>query len=117
MKGISCQPNGGNAAKEPTLSEADDYQCLRSDGRQHDTGTIRPYRPCPCDFRDMFLALGQSKEIEEHYRTNWRVIRRWIEETGGDTLREARRKITGSTARPHLRSDARSYVMGQRRVK
>lgn len=28
--------------------------------------------------------------IDEHYRTNWRCIRRWILESGGETLREAR---------------------------
>ena len=78
-------------------------------------GATRPYRPCPSDFRETFLALGQSKEIEEHYRTNWRVIRRWIEEAGGEELRAARRAITGCQPRPHLRSEnrARRYVMGQ----
>ncbi|MEY4839016.1 MAG: hypothetical protein RLZZ475_2875 [Pseudomonadota bacterium] len=83
----------------------------RSDGRFHDTGLVRPYRPCPADFRERFLEMGQSKEIEEHYRTNWRCIARWIEEAGGDTLRAERRKQSGGTARPNLRR-ARRYVLG-----
>lgn len=79
-------------------------------------GMVRPYRPCPADFADTFLRLGQSKEIEEHYRTNWRVIRRWIEECGGDALRAARRAISGGTPRPALRAEnrARNYVLGNR---
>lgn len=79
-----------------------------------DTGLKRPYRPLPFDFRETFLRLGQSKEIEEHYRTNWRVIRRWIEEAGGEELRAARRAVSGGTARPKLRSKAARYVMGVR---
>lgn len=78
-------------------------------------GCTRPYRPCPADFREVFLQLGQSKEIEEHYRTNWRVIRRWIEECGGEELRAARREVSGGTPRPALRSEnrARRYVLGR----
>lgn len=78
-------------------------------------GGVRPYRPLPSDFRERFLELGQSKELEEHYRTNWRVIRRWIEEAGGDDLRAARRAVSGGTARPTLRAESRAkrYVMGR----
>ena len=83
----------------------------RSDGRKHDTGTVQPYRPCPPDFRERYLEMGQSKEIEEHYRTNWRCIRRWIEESGGEELRAARREVSGGTARPRLR--AKRYVLGR----
>lgn len=87
----------------------------RSDGRFHDTGLVRPYRPCPTDFREQFLEMGQSKEIEEHYRTNWRCIARWIEESGGDELRAERFNLagrkTGGKLRPGRR--ARRYVMGQ----
>lgn len=78
--------------------------------RQWDTGLIRPYRACPRDFRERFLELGQSKEIEEHYRTNWRVIRRWIEEAGGADLRADRfanvaaKKRTGGCLHPGRRS-------------
>lgn len=83
----------------------------RNDGRHHDTGLIRPYRPCPADFRERFLEMGQSKEIEDHYRTNWRCIARWIDECGGDALRAERRAVTGSAPKPSLRR-ARRYVMG-----
>lgn len=83
--------------------------------RRWDTGMVRPYRPCPPDFRERFLEMGQSKEIEEHYRTNWRLIIRWIEESGGEELRAERAKRTGSPLRPYLRSSAaRRYVLGQR---
>lgn len=83
--------------------------------RKPDTGLQRPYRDLPGDFREVFLRLGQSKEIEEHYRTNWRVIRRWIEEAGGDELRAARAEITGCALHPRRRSSvARAYVLGRR---
>jgi hypothetical protein len=73
---------------------------------------MRPTRPCPHDFRERFLEMGQTKEIEEHYRTNWRCITRWIEECGGDELRAARSQATGC---PLRRSDkARRYVLGLR---
>lgn len=78
---------------------------LRGDGRKHDTGLQKPLRPCPADFREMFLELGWGNgSLAEHYRTNWRVIRRWIEESGGELLRAERRAISGGTARPSLRS-------------
>jgi hypothetical protein len=48
--------------------------------------------------------------IEDHYRTNWRVIRRWVEEAGGEELRAERRQLSGGTARPTLR--ARRFVLG-----
>lgn len=83
--------------------------------RRPDTGLMRPTRPCPNDFRERFLELGQTKEIEDHYHTNWRVITRWIEEAGGDELRAERSRLTGCPLRPHRRSDkARRYVMGLR---
>ena len=69
-----------------------------------DTGLIKPYRPCPADFRERYLELGWTKELVEHYRTNWRVIRRWIAEAGGDELRKARAEVTGSSPRPYRRS-------------
>jgi hypothetical protein len=78
-------------------------------------GFERPYRHVPSDFREVFIQLGQSKEIEEHYRTNWRVILRWIEQSGGDELRAARREVSGGTERPSLRLGKRSkrYVLGR----
>lgn len=106
---VGGNDGAGDAAGDP-------HEKLRSDGRPHDTGLVRPYRPCPADFREVFLRLGQSKEIEEHYHTNWRVIRRWIEECGGDRLRAERRKISGGTERPSLRAEnrAKRYVLGRK---
>lgn len=68
-------------------------------------GNIRPYRPCPRDFRETFLEMGWDG-IEDHYHANWRCILRWINECGGEELREARRQVSGGTARPKLRSIA-----------
>lgn len=50
---------------------------------------MRPYRQCPPDFRQRFVELGWEL-IGEHYRTNWRVVRRWIAETGREDLTAAR---------------------------
>lgn len=83
----------------------------RSDGRAHDTGTVRPYRPCPDDFREVFLRLGQSLAIIEHYRTNYRCIRRWIDECGGEDLRAERYRVSGGFGRPSKRS--KRYVLGR----
>lgn len=83
--------------------------------RKWDTGLVRPYRPAPLDFRDVYLRLGQDRAIEEHYRTNWRCIIRWIEECGGDALRAERAKITGHSLKKRPRSGkAKRYVLGQR---
>lgn len=84
--------------------------CMTAPRRTWDTGLVRPYREPPCDFRELFLRFGQSKELEEHYRTNWRVIRRWIEVSGGDELRAERARVAGTTLRPGLRR--RRYVLG-----
>ena len=62
---------------------------FRPDGRMYDTGTIRPRRPCPRDFRETYIRLGWDG-IVEHYRANWRCIRRWINECGRDELKKAR---------------------------
>jgi hypothetical protein len=83
--------------------------------RKPDTGCIRPYRHAPADFVQVYLQLGQDKAIEEHFRTNWRCITRWIEECGGDDLRAQRAAITGAKLKPHRRSGhARRYVLGLR---
>lgn len=71
--------------------------------RRWDTGLEKPYRPCPSDFRDRFLEMGWDG-IEDHYNANWRCIRRWIDECGGETLRAERRAVSGGIARPYLRS-------------
>lgn len=83
----------------------------RSDGRPHDTGLERPYRPCPADFAERYIEFGQGKEIEEHYAANWRCIARWIEECGGEELRQRRYAVSGGFARPNRR--AKRYVLGK----
>jgi hypothetical protein len=84
-----------------------------SGARRWDTGLERPYRDPPADFRDRYLEMGWDG-IDEHYRTNWRVIRRWIEDCGGDELRRARAELTGSVLRPHRRSErTKRYVLGR----
>ena len=52
-------------------------------------GTVRPYRPKPADFRAAYVEMGWS-EIVDHFRTNWRVVVRWIEEEGREELAAAR---------------------------
>lgn len=71
--------------------------------RKNDTGLVRPLRPCPSDFAERFIVMGWDG-IEDHYHTNWRCIRRWIDECGGEYLRAERRAHSGGTARPSLRS-------------
>lgn len=109
-------PKGGpNNQLEQHLGTGRELEHAMTPSRRPDTGLQRPMRPLPDDFRAVFLRLGQTREIEEHYRTNWRVIRRWIEEAGGDELREERARVSGGFVRPRQRSSvARSYVLGQR---
>lgn len=44
-------------------------------------GKTRPYRPKPANFREIYVQMGWDG-IEDHFGTNWRVIRRWIEMEG-----------------------------------
>lgn len=90
---------------------------FRSDGRKHDTGLEKPYRPKPADFRETYIAMGWDG-IEEHYGTNWRVVRRWIEEEGREALRAARsahvRELYADRrAEVSSRARRRRYVLGQ----
>lgn len=52
-------------------------------------GGVRPYRPKPACFRETYILMGWDG-IEDHYGTNWRVIRRWIEMEGREGLISAR---------------------------
>lgn len=52
-------------------------------------GITKPYRPVPNDFRERYIEMGWDG-IDEHYGTNWRVIRRWIEIEGRAGLITAR---------------------------
>lgn len=58
--------------------------------RRPDTGLVKPSRPKPRDFRERYLEMGWDRENEEHYRCNWRCIRRWIIEEGREQLRADR---------------------------
>lgn len=74
-------------------------------------GVTRPYRPKPADFRQVYLQIGWDG-IEEHYATNWRVIRRWIEEEGREGL-IAERAAFVEAARVEARGRRKRYVMGR----
>lgn len=93
--------------------------------RKPDTGLIRPYRPCPPDFRETYIRMGWDG-LDGHYRTNWRVIRRWIilqiaedEAAGRIHLKAARTNWLAENGvnvrRRELRGSRRSdFVMGHR---
>jgi len=83
----------------------------RSDGRMHDTGLVRPYRLKPADFRATYILIGWDG-ITDHYNTNWRVIRRWIEEEGREELIAARAAYV-EEQRVKVRSRRKRYVMGR----
>ena len=55
-------------------------------------GFIKPNakRHCPEDFRERYLEMGW--EAQWYYSTNWRVMCRWIDESGGEELCRARRE-------------------------
>lgn len=79
--------------------------------RKPDTGLVKPYRPKPNDFRETFIALGWEC-IEEHYQTNWRVIRRWIDMEGREDLIAARRAhVEAIWAERRLKR--KRYVLGR----
>ncbi|VXC98211.1 hypothetical protein SPHINGO8AM_60081 [Sphingomonas sp. 8AM] len=40
--------------------------------------------------------MGWDREIEDHYRCNWRCIRRWIIEEGKDQLRADRAAVVAA---------------------
>lgn len=52
-------------------------------------GRIRPYRPCPPDFRERYIEMGWHV-ADAHYRAHWATVARWIDETGRQELKEAR---------------------------
>ncbi len=96
-----------SADTAPTLRPYRDYR----------GGTRKPYRPAPADFREVYLQLGWDRKIEEHYRASWQTIRRWIDECGGDELRQARAAVSGYRVRPDIRSKLPTYVEAVRRMK
>jgi hypothetical protein len=84
----------------------------RSDGRYHDTGLLRPYRPKPDNFREVYIRIGWDG-IEEEFNTNWRVIRRWIDEEGRDGLIAARAAFVAQLQAERRRQRAKRYVTGR----
>lgn len=79
--------------------------------RGWDTGLVKPYRPRPADFRQTYIRMGWDG-IDEHYGTNWRVIRRWIEEEGRKGLIAARAAYV-EAQREERRQRRRRYVVGR----
>jgi hypothetical protein len=91
-------------------------------------GTRVPYRPCPVDFRETFIRVGWDG-IEAEIGAHKRNIRVWIEQCGGDELRQARRQYLEDKyraesgdpdrgvpgRRPLLKSRAARHVAGFRR--
>jgi hypothetical protein len=49
-------------------------------------------RPLPTDFVEVFLEIGWDG-IQYHYRTHNSTIARWINEAGGEALRQRRAEI------------------------
>jgi hypothetical protein len=64
--------------------------------------STKPHRERPADFRAAYIALGWDG-VTHRYRTNWRVIRRWVDEEGRDELAAARAQHVRST-REEVRS-------------
>lgn len=99
-------PVGGKTRSRAALCRRDEKR--RSDGRKHDTGLEKPYRPKPADFRETYIRMGWDG-LDEHYNTNWRCIRRWIEEEGREFLRVARAEYV----RAQRKNRRKRYVMGR----
>jgi hypothetical protein len=76
--------------------------------RKPDTGLVRPYRPKPHDFREVYIRIGWS-EIVDHYQTNWRCARRWIDEEGRESLKQARAEHV-RTERIKRTNEGRYYI-------
>jgi hypothetical protein len=81
----------------------------RNPNRKAYDGHVRPdkARPLPPEFRDLYIRHGWDAQY--FLATNWRVMVRWIEEAGGDELREARRHW--------LRTHGRNNMGGVRHAK
>lgn len=59
------------------------------------------WRPKPNDFRERYIEMGWEW-IVEHYRTNWKVVARWIDEEGREELKAARAA--------HVEEHGRNYL-------
>ncbi|MCK8457025.1 hypothetical protein [Sphingomonas faeni] len=67
-------------------------------------------RSKPADFRAVYIAIGWGG-IEAHYGTNWRVVKRWIDEEGREELIAAR---AVAVDRQRRRARFRQYVLQNR---
>jgi hypothetical protein len=78
-------------------------------------GETLAYRPKPQDFRDRYVEMGLSDELREYYGTNYRVLRRWVDEEGYEDLYEARREYQRQSRWPNGApgSRKRRYALGQ----
>ncbi|MET0364138.1 MAG: hypothetical protein ABW169_05750 [Sphingobium sp.] len=78
-------------------------------------GATIGYRLKPADFRDKYIRMGFGDELREHYRTNYRALRRWVDEEGYQELHDARREYLKATKWPNGApgNRKRRYVMGQ----
>jgi hypothetical protein len=106
--------DGGNGWCGAAYRGAMSKIAVTTSPRTWDTGMVRPFRPVPRNFREVYLRngwIGLEGSIEEIFGANYRCIARWIEECGGDELRAARSAITGTAPRPSKRS--KRYVLGR----
>ena len=78
--GLAWPPNRGTEITPATL---------RNWGEQK-PGNGR--RPIPKDFKAVFSILGW-RQCPWYYQTNWRVIGRWVNESGKEQLLELRSKV------------------------
>lgn len=82
-------------------------------------GTTKAYRPRPADFRDAYVRMGFSDDLKEHFRTNIRVLRRWVDEEGYRELHAARREYLMQTRWPNgapgNRKRPQSFVQAKER--
>ncbi|MBV2147439.1 hypothetical protein KRZ98_03950 [Sphingobium sp. AS12] len=64
-------------------------------------GTFKPYRPKPSTFREAYIRMGFSDELREHFGTNYRILRRWVDEEGYQEIHAARRDYLTRTRWPN----------------
>lgn len=71
-----------------------------------------PLRSKPADFRDQFTRLGW--DVVDHYSTSWKVVARWVNEEGRESLqadRKAYRQMLALQSRFVAIIDSRSAVI------
>jgi len=75
----------------------------------HPSAIRRPWavRRCPSDFPAVYIEGGWFA-VELEYGANWKTIMRWIEECGGEDLRQARKV--------HMRNNRAKASVAARRL-